>query len=77
VRDVSLPNVGKNLTTIATVSILEYAAYLQTVCDLSRCFITITFQLCFGIRHCEGQREQIRAEIEWDTSDLAYADDVN
>jgi hypothetical protein len=31
----------------------------------------------FGICHQEGPRETGRTETEWDTSALAYADDVN
>jgi hypothetical protein len=40
-------------------------------------FITTAFQLCFEICHQEGPREPGRTHIEWDTSGLAYAGDVN
>jgi hypothetical protein len=31
-------------------------------------FVSIAFQLCFGICHQEGPREPGRTETEWDTS---------
>jgi hypothetical protein len=42
-----------------------------------RRFINIAFQLFFGICHQEGPKEPGRTEIQWDTSVLSYADDVN
>jgi hypothetical protein len=39
-----------------------------------RRFVSIAFQLCFGICHQEGPREPGRTETEWDTSSCA---DIN
>jgi hypothetical protein len=48
---------GKNLTRV-----------LFKRPETRRCFITIAFQLCFGISRQEGPRETGRIETEWDIS---------
>jgi hypothetical protein len=44
---------------------------------MRKCFIAIGFQLCFRLLSLKGSGKPGWLEIQWYTSALVYADDVN